>query len=83
MQMKLEEYIKRFPDRGQPVPSHCAGKWIAWNEDRSEILSHGQDLDSVRQEALARGWARPILQKVPHGPFVGGASGEDRGSSSF
>jgi hypothetical protein len=72
MQMKLEEYLKKFPERGRPVPGGCAGQWIAWNEDRSEMLSHGQDLDSVRQEALARGCARPILQKTPPGPFMGG-----------
>ena len=73
MHLTPEEYAKKFPGRGQPVQGDCAGEWIAWNEDRSEMLSHGHDLDSVRQEALARGCARPILQKTPPGPFVGGA----------
>ncbi|MGD0653298.1 MAG: hypothetical protein ABSA16_03040 [Thermoguttaceae bacterium] len=73
MQMKLDEYITRFPERGEPVPMEFAGQWLAWNENRSEILSHGTDMDSVRHQAIARGCECPILQKVPRGPFVGGA----------
>jgi len=72
MQMRLEEYAERFPARGKPVPSACAGEWIAWNEKRDEMLSHGADYRGVRREAIARGCARPILQKIPRGPFVGG-----------
>jgi hypothetical protein len=71
MQMKLEEYTKKFPERGQPVPGACAGQWIAWNEDRNKILSHGADYGTVRQEAIASGCARPVLQKIPRAPFVG------------
>ena len=72
MQMKLAEYVRRFPERGKPVPCECAGQWIAWNEDRNEMLSHGGDYRAVRQEAIRRGCARPILQRIPRGPFVGG-----------
>jgi len=72
MQMTLEEYATRFPNRGQPVPYEYAGRWLAWNEARTEILSHGTDRKKVREEAVARGCAHPILQKIPRGPFVGG-----------
>jgi hypothetical protein len=71
VQMKLAEYLRRFPDRGNPVPEACAGQWIAWNQARNEMLSHGADYRQVREEALARGCTRPILQRIPRGPFVG------------
>ncbi len=73
MHMKLHEYATRFPGRSQPVPAEYAGEWIAWNEDRTEILAHGAEMNDVRQQALTRGCLRPVLQKVPRGPFVGGA----------
>jgi len=73
MQMTLDEYTCRFPDRVPPVPAEFAGQWIAWNEHRTEILAHGRQMPEVRRAALARGCPRPILQKVPRGPFVGGA----------
>jgi len=72
MQMTLDEYVRRFPDRLPPIPAEYAGQWVAWNEHRTEILAHGQQMPEVRQAALARGCSRPILQKVPRGPFVGG-----------
>ena len=73
MQMTLDEFTSRFPDRGQPVPAELAGQWVAWNEDRTEILAHGANLSKVREQAVSRGHAHPLLQKVPRGPFVGGA----------
>ena len=72
MQMKLDEYAERFPERGKPIPGEYAGQWVAWSEDRSEILSHGADMSDVRDRAIARGFACPILQKIPQVPFVGG-----------
>jgi hypothetical protein len=73
MQMTLQEYALRFPDRNRPVPREFAGQWLAWNQDCSEILSHGEDLTTVRERAIALGCARPVLQKVPQAPFVGRA----------
>jgi hypothetical protein len=73
MSMRPEEFIKRFPERVAPVPCEYAGQWISWNEDRTEIISHGTDFRTVCQQAIALGCARPILQKIPRGPFVGGA----------
>jgi hypothetical protein len=71
--MTLDEFAARFPGRGRPVPAAYAGQWIAWNGDRSEILAHGAELTAVRQQAIQGGCACPVLQKVPCGPFVGGA----------
>ena len=73
MRMALDEFVTRFPNRNRPIPAEYAGKWIAWNDDRTEILAHGGSLDEVRQQAVQRGCVRPILQKLPLGPFVGGA----------
>jgi len=73
MQMTLDEFINRFPERVRPIPVEYAGRWVAWNDDQSEIVAHGSELKMVRQAAAERGCARPVLQKVPHGSFVGGA----------
>ena len=50
-----------------------SGQWLAWNQDRTEILAHGDDMAAVRERAIALGCPRPVLQKVPHAPFVGNA----------
>ncbi len=73
MQISLGEFSARFANRTKPVPREYAGQWVAWNEDCTEILSHGQDLRELRARVVASGCPRPVLQKVPRGPFVGGA----------
>jgi len=73
MQIRLDEFTARFPDRGRAVPIELVGQWLAWNQDRTEILAHGDDMRAVRERAIALGCARPVLQKVPHAPFVGTA----------
>ena len=73
MQMTLDEFAARFPNRRRPVPAEYAGQWSAWNDDGAEVLAHGESLSGVREEAVQRGCPCPLLQKVPRGPFVGGA----------
>jgi hypothetical protein len=73
MRMTLDEFTTRFPSRSRPIPAEYAGQWIAWNDDHTEILAHGGNLGDVRQQALQRGCVCPILQRLPNGPFVGGA----------
>ena len=73
MQMTLDEYAARFPDRPPPVPLEYAGQWIAWNEDHAEIVAHGDTLSAVREQAVQRGCTQPVFQKIPRGPFVGRA----------
>ena len=65
MQMTLDEFAARFPERARPVPVEYAGKWVAWNDDQSEIVAHGSELKTVRQTAAELGCIRPVLQKVP------------------
>jgi hypothetical protein len=69
--MKIDEYRTKFPDRRKPVPLEYAGLWISWNDDLTEILSSGKDVNTVREQAALRGCAKPVLQKIPRGPFVG------------
>jgi hypothetical protein len=71
MTLTVKEYLERFPDRPMPVPAEYAGQWIAWDSKRIHIIAHGTDMPTVYSDALAAGQTDPILQKVPHGPFVG------------
>jgi hypothetical protein len=71
MKMTLEEYAARFPGRRPPVPAEYAGQWLAWNNDESEIVAHGTNMTEVWNQAIQRGCANPVLQKIPRGPFIG------------
>lgn len=73
MALALKEFEKRHPDRAKPIPAEFAGQWIAWNAKRSTIVAHGSESTQVRGAAIAAGHHDPILQKIPRGPFVGGA----------
>ncbi len=73
MQMTREQFAARFPDRPEPVPVEYAGEWVAWNEGHTQIVAHGANMSEVRDRAVATGCAQPVLQRVPPGPFVGGA----------
>jgi hypothetical protein len=73
MRMTVEEYKEKFPNRPEPIPAEYAGKWIAWNEARTQIVAHGDSLWSVREQALATGCRRPILHRIPRAPFIGRA----------
>lgn len=73
MQMTIREFSSRFPNRVPPIPAEYAGQWVAWNEDRSEILAHGNSLGEARNGAVEAGCSQPVLQKIPRAPFVGGA----------
>ena len=74
MQISLEEYAKRFPNRRPPpVPLDYAGKWIAWNDDHSEIVASASSFREIREMASQRGCLRPVFHKVPKGIFIGRA----------
>lgn len=73
MTMTLQEYTSKYPGRPKPIPATYAGQWIAWDAGHREIVAHGRSMSQVRQSAVTAGHADPILQKVPRGPFVGGA----------
>jgi hypothetical protein len=71
MAMTVKEYQERFPNRPQPVPAEYAGKWLAWDAKRTQIVAHGNDMSQVYSEAVAAGHIEPLLQKIPRGPFIG------------
>lgn len=73
MRMTLEEVKKRFPDRPKPAPLEFAGQWVAWRQDRSEIVAHGAKFHEVLAKAVAAGCREPLMQRVLGTPFVGGA----------
>ena len=72
MKMTLKDFTARFPGRRAPIPAEFAGEWIAWSENQRAIFAHGADMDGVYDRVIASGCNRPILQKMPRGPFVGG-----------
>lgn len=61
------------PRRRKPAPIEFAGQWVAWNDDRTEIVAHGDDSEGVWAAAIAVGEKNPLLEKVrrPGVSFVG------------
>jgi hypothetical protein len=56
------------------VPKQYAGRWIAWNHTRTEIVASGRTLEEARHAAEAAGEREPILGKAPRADvrFIGG-----------
>lgn len=52
------------PRRPKPAPVEYAGQWVAWNEDRTAIFAHDNDVAVVREAAIAAGQPLALLQKV-------------------
>jgi Family of unknown function (DUF5678) len=71
MQMTLEEFHKRFPGHPEPAPMEYAGQWVAWSDDRTQIVAHGRDFGAVLDEARAAGCREPLMHKVIPAPFIG------------
>ncbi len=46
------------------VPLKYAGKWIAWNHERTRIVASGRTVQEVMNAAKAAGEADSILEKV-------------------
>jgi hypothetical protein len=47
------------------VPIEYAGKWIAWNHDRTRIIASVRGPKVVLEAAKELGESSPILDKVP------------------
>ena len=77
MQMTLDEFAARFPDRGRRIPAEYAGQRIAWNDEESEIVAHDTDFHEVSQQATHWDCAKPVLQRIPRGP-EGNHAGTER-----
>ena len=56
------------------VPRDLAGRWIAWNSTRTEIVASGLTIAEANQAALQKGESTPILAKAPRVDvrFLGG-----------
>lgn len=56
------------------TPTKYAGQWIAWNEDHTEVIAHGEILEEVRKKAEKKE-KKFWLDKVPaNNLFFGGSS---------
>jgi hypothetical protein len=54
----------RLPER-PIVPVELGGKWIAWTNDGSQIVAHGDTLDECERAAAEVGEKTPRFEKVP------------------
>jgi hypothetical protein len=71
MQLTLKEAEKRSPNGPKPVPLEYAGRWIAWNMDRTNIVAHSANLGELGGAAMAAGCPQPLIQRVLDSAFVG------------
>jgi hypothetical protein len=65
----MEELIIEPPPT---PPQHYAGKWIAYNADRTKIIASGENLEAARNAASETDEQNPIFCKVPRGFRVAG-----------
>ena len=79
--MEFASCLKRKPDMSVPkeptiVPIEYAGKWIAWEFERTKIIASGRTIAETIWAADATGEKRPILEKTPDARvrFLGGST---------
>lgn len=41
------------------------GQWVALKDDETTVISHGQKVKKVIEDAAKKGFSKPILFKVP------------------
>jgi hypothetical protein len=61
--MRKSELIND-PTRPKPAPIEYAGKWVAWNENRTEIIAHGETFAEVAAAIDALGKPLALMQRV-------------------
>lgn len=64
MQVHPDDPRLKDPNRPKMAPIEYAGKWVAWDDERQNIVASGTDMEEVYQQAIAVGNERPLLQKV-------------------
>jgi hypothetical protein len=47
------------------VPLEYAGKWIAWNHERTRIIASGRTVEEVVKAAADAGETDPMFDKAP------------------
>lgn len=53
-----------FSKHPKPAPSEFAGQWVAWNQERTEIIAHAPDFATAWKTAREAGFPDAILQRV-------------------
>jgi len=72
MLFKPDDPRLQDPNRPKAAPIEFAGEWVAWDEERTEIIAHGDDVAAVRAEAIAAGHRMPLMEKVSRAcSFIG------------
>lgn len=46
------------------APPELAGKWVAWNEDHTQIVGHGESIEEASAAAEQKGVSDPLLERV-------------------
>lgn len=73
---KFENVRRALRQSGRPAlaPIQFAGKWVAWNWDRTKIVAHGETMADADAAAMATG-EKYVLQKLtpPEVIFIGAA----------
>jgi hypothetical protein len=59
----IQRWLAR-PDRPAIAPLELAGKWVAWNSTRTEIVGHADTMKEADELGRASGM-KYVLQKVP------------------
>ncbi len=69
-----------MPANQPTVPRELAGRWIAWDHDRTQIVASGDTPSEVIDMANRSGCLNPILEKLPRKnlPFTGGPRRRER-----
>ena len=62
----MDPSASQNPTAEQPdIPSEYAGRWIAWNEESTEIVASGDTLTECHQDAEKNEVENPRFEKVP------------------
>ena len=65
MRVPLDDPRLQDPLRPKAAPVEYAGKWVAWDDARENVVAAGSDMEQVHKQAISAGVKRPLLQKVP------------------
>lgn len=47
------------------VPAKYAGKWVAWNEEQTDVVASGQTIREVSQQVKKQGEKNVWFDKIP------------------
>lgn len=56
--------MNHAPSPVPDIPAEYAGKWIAWNDDRTEIIASGRGFREVWEAAKRTDADHPLFEKV-------------------